>query len=242
MSGPVLGGQLVDTLGWPWIFYTNVPIALVLLVLGRAGLPDRGQLHLPPRSWLLEAGVLGTAAVTVLLATSLAVTGAWLWAGLALAAPPLVVIWRRMEVARPIVALVSAPGMGAVHVSLVATYTVLLAVQFLTPFFLTRTLETSAAVTGLTLLALPATTAALGVIAGVLADRFDHRRVALTGAVIIAAAIALLAPLSDLWAPIGLAWRLALLGSGLGLFMTPTSSLAMTIAPHHLLGVHRLLH
>ena len=29
IAGPVLGGYLCDTAGWPWVFYINVPIAAV---------------------------------------------------------------------------------------------------------------------------------------------------------------------------------------------------------------------
>jgi len=31
--GPLVGGGLVDTLGWPWIFYINIPIGVAAIVL-----------------------------------------------------------------------------------------------------------------------------------------------------------------------------------------------------------------
>jgi DHA2 family multidrug resistance protein len=33
MVGPLLGGELVDNIGWPWIFYINVPVAMFVAVL-----------------------------------------------------------------------------------------------------------------------------------------------------------------------------------------------------------------
>ena len=34
ITGPLLGGVLVDASGWPWIFYVNVPVGILGLVLG----------------------------------------------------------------------------------------------------------------------------------------------------------------------------------------------------------------
>ncbi len=38
--GPVLGGVIVDNLSWPWIFFMNVPVGLVAVVLAWAWLRD----------------------------------------------------------------------------------------------------------------------------------------------------------------------------------------------------------
>jgi EmrB/QacA subfamily drug resistance transporter len=40
VTGPLLGGVLVDNLGWEWIFFVNVPVGLVALVMTVVLVPD----------------------------------------------------------------------------------------------------------------------------------------------------------------------------------------------------------
>jgi len=66
--GPTLGGYLTENLGWPWIFYINVPIGAVAITaavvgLGRRAARPRAKLDLP--GFLLLA--VGIAAVQTML-------------------------------------------------------------------------------------------------------------------------------------------------------------------------------
>jgi EmrB/QacA subfamily drug resistance transporter len=40
IAGPLLGGVLVDSLGWEWIFFVNVPVGVVAIVLTLILVPD----------------------------------------------------------------------------------------------------------------------------------------------------------------------------------------------------------
>ena len=50
--GPPLGGFLVDTLSWRWIFYINVPIGLLGFALAWRSSTMRAKRCAPPSTWL----------------------------------------------------------------------------------------------------------------------------------------------------------------------------------------------
>ena len=54
MTGPVLGGWLVESYGWPWIFYVTVPVLVLVVVVSARALPAGERLAWPARTWLVE--------------------------------------------------------------------------------------------------------------------------------------------------------------------------------------------
>ena len=49
LVGPILGGVLVDGLGWEWIFFVNVPVGVVGFVLAVRLVPDAADPRAPVR-------------------------------------------------------------------------------------------------------------------------------------------------------------------------------------------------
>ena len=50
--GPVLGGLLVDTIGWRGVFWINIPIGLAAIALTARFVPDPGRRsHADRTSW-----------------------------------------------------------------------------------------------------------------------------------------------------------------------------------------------
>ena len=66
--GPTLGGYLTEELGWPWIFYINVPIGIVAVAAAAIGL---GRRPTRPRAKLDLAGFLMLAVAVAALQTML---------------------------------------------------------------------------------------------------------------------------------------------------------------------------
>src|SRR5262249_51084615 len=57
IAGPLLGGLIVDAAGWRWIFFVNVPIGLLAMLLSARGLPA-GERHPERRIDLLGLALL----------------------------------------------------------------------------------------------------------------------------------------------------------------------------------------
>ena len=49
LVGPILGGVLVDGLGWEWIFFINVPVGIVGFVLAARLVPEAADARAPVR-------------------------------------------------------------------------------------------------------------------------------------------------------------------------------------------------
>jgi DHA2 family multidrug resistance protein len=48
IAGPVLGGTISDNLGWSWVFFINVPVAVLLVLLAQRTLPKGDETHRLP--------------------------------------------------------------------------------------------------------------------------------------------------------------------------------------------------
>ena len=217
--GPALGGLLVTTVGWRWVFWVNVPIGVVALVAGRFLLPRTRNRHpIGSFDWL-GLGLLALAGAAGLLALSsvsglpLSVWVASLLLGAAIAAAAGFVV-RQGKARSPLVRLavlrqlpVSAGLLGAL-----CGYLALFGPLALFPQ--TRTVPPLA----LTALPLGFAVAAVG------GGRWSARTRAVAGGLVAGAAAGLLVPWpSALW--------LAVMGLGLGVFIPANNAAVMAAIP-----------
>ncbi len=77
---------------------------------------------------------------------------------------------------------------------------------------------------------------AIAPVGGYLADRWGTRPLCLLAALCVGVGLLLLVPLDTRWSLADVAWRLGLLGLGLGLFAGPNQSAIMGFAPRQVMG------
>lgn len=75
--GPLLGGWLVDTWSWHWVFYVNVPIAIVAITIISIFYRNSGQQAAGKPVDYLGATLLVTSLTTILVAVQLIGSVAW---------------------------------------------------------------------------------------------------------------------------------------------------------------------
>jgi DHA2 family multidrug resistance protein-like MFS transporter len=77
---------------------------------------------------------------------------------------------------------------------------------------------------------------AVAPLGGYLTDRWGTRPVSLLAALCVGAGLLLLVPLDTWWSLADVAWRIGLLGLGMGLFAGPNQSAIMGFAPRQVMG------
>jgi MFS family permease len=231
---------VLDTLGWHWAFWINVPIGIAGALLGWFVLPQSDRLprgeHFDWRGALLIAPAL-TGFIAVLnefhtLGPTSPILLGCLAVGIA-SAILFVLAERRSPSPLLDLQLLTKPAFLLGNLANFASYAVLFGVFFLVPFALVRLYGDSALAAGLRLSILPVMLGLIAPAGGMLYDRLGPRVPTCVGMLICIAGLALLYLFLDgnaahVWL---VTVSLAVIGVGQGLFISPNSSAIMSAAP-----------
>jgi EmrB/QacA subfamily drug resistance transporter len=232
MTGPTMGGFLLQAGGWPWIFWMNFIVGIVV-TLGVV-LIFRGpgeQRYEPFDGWGAAALLLGYPLLLVGFTfgesfgwISVRVVVSFLGAFAALSG----FVWIELHTAHPLIDVRMLKGrvLAGALLTIVLSHLIYHPIALCAPLYLQNGLGASAASAGLVLAVLPLSTALASPVSGRFADRFDASRVACAGLVVIVAGVALYAMLGLNSDMLEVAAVLALLGAGIGFFTPANQKLA----------------
>ena len=243
LVGPVAGGIVTDTLGWRWVFWLNLPVGVLALVLAAVSIPRvaRGERH---RFDLAGTALLTIATTALVLACSwagdagvlapetLAAGAVALVAGVAFA----LVERRAPEPVVPVVELRHPTVLISTMLSLVVGAGLFSVVSYV-PTYVQMVYGTSATEAGLIPIATVFGMLISSLLTGWLVSRSGrYRAFPRLGTAVGAAGLVVMAflPLGlPLWAPMAV---MGAVGLGTGAFMNLTVAIAQSAAPVSALG------
>jgi EmrB/QacA subfamily drug resistance transporter len=232
--GPSLGGVLIAGLGWRAIFFLNVPLATMALLLAHRSLPADRRV---PGTDKPGFDTLGTLLLALALgAYALAMTvgrGSFGSLNVALLVTAIVgmglFVLAEAKTASPLVrpAMVRDPELRAGLVTSALVATVMMATLVVGPFYLSRALGLGAARVGIVMAVGPLVVALTGVPAGRIVDRLGAGRMTILGLIAMGAGSALLFVIPSTFGVLGYVIPIVIITLGYASFQTANNTAVM---------------
>lgn len=231
MSGPLIGGFILHNYSWRMLFLLNLPISLTISVFGWmymvGTLPKNINKHskfdlLGSLSWII---LISLAVVLLNQPTAvhpyLKVIGT-----LGIISIAIYFIRHEIKVVEPLlpVSLLRQHYYGIAMLCSTLSFAVLFFVLILMPFYLNYVAGLSFDKIGYMMMAVPVSLFVVSPLSGRLFDRFGAKYLTSIGMSVTAVAIYLLSRISFDASLADIAWRLALLGCGQSIFLSPNSA------------------
>lgn len=243
ISGPVIGGLLISSFSWRAIFFVNVPVGIVALLLAMRNIPDtppaKGQ-RFDVAGALLMSASLFALSLALTLGQDIGFSSAPIlvaFAVSAVTAVSFVAVELRVESPMLQLHLFRSPMLSVSVISGFLAFLCVSATFFLMPFYLEGVLGFGVGTVGLLLGVAPLMMGLTSPVAGTLSDRFGVRRITLFGLVVIAAAYFGFLSLDIDTTATHYLLLAAPLGIGLGAFNSPNNSAIMGSVPPEYMGI-----
>ncbi len=235
--GPLVGGTLAQTLGWPTIFFVNVPIGVAALAVALRGVPESRRPDPPPVDWagaLLLSAVLGLVVLALLRGNDEGWSSApilALFGGAAACLLLFVLVERRRREPLLELRLLRRRTFLGVSIAAFAQAASLFSLLLYVVIYLQGVLGYAPLACGLCLLPISLAAVPPGLGAAWLAARVPIRALLSGGLVAVALGLALLtgATATDTWTSLLPAFLLG--GFGLGLLNPPLAAAAVDVVP-----------
>lgn len=240
--GPVIGGFLTSMFSWRFIFYVNIPVGLLAIILGIMCIPLLKPVT--PSAKLDYPGILFLfIALTSLIFGLNTITGPdGKTAGLALIGSVIftaIFMYRQKSAEEPLInlAIFKNRAYSFQNIDILILQLGLAGVMFLMPFYLEIIKDLPSGTAGALLLALPIGNILTGPISGKISDVIGTKKPIIIGFMISIGAMALLSTLSGTSHPYEVVMYLFILGAGAGIAYAPLNSAIMGESPEKERGV-----
>ncbi|KAB2352698.1 DHA2 family efflux MFS transporter permease subunit [Actinomadura rudentiformis] len=244
ISGPLLGGVLVDTLGWPSIFLVNVPLGLAAVAIGLRSIPesaDPAHAALDPAGQLAAVAALGSLTYGVIEARehgwSSPPTLGFLTAAVVAGALLVVLELRNPRPMLPVRLFSDARFAIANAASVALGFGANGAFFVLTVLYLQELRGHSAMATGVLLLPMTLAIMPAAVVAGRLTAAFGARRPMVLGYALTGVALAGMGVLDAGTPYLAIGALFVVAGVGQGLAITPAAAAVLEIVPRERTGI-----
>ncbi|GAA2617371.1 MFS transporter [Streptomyces axinellae] len=241
--GPMLGGVILEHFDWRWIYLPSIPVALLSLAVAAPLLTDSRAPGTRRLDWpgqitaavaisalvygVIEGGAGSFSETRVVVALALAVAS-----GIAF-----VLAERRSASPMLDLSLFRSAAFSATTLIAMITFLGLIGFFFVLSLYFGMVQRLDTLDAGYRLVVISVACLVVGAVAGRLMHRIPPR-IMITAGLLAAAAALLWLTAIDAATPFGpLAWRLALLGVGMGLVITPMTAVAVAAVPHHMAGM-----
>lgn len=239
-AGPVVGGLLLASLGWQWVFWVTVPFSAVAVVLGWLVLPRTESVVAETFDWPGALLLIPSLVLAVLALNQLSV-----WPLLSLptiacvaGAVAFLILFARRErkAAFPLIelSLFHSGGFSTGILGVALGYALLYAMLFLSSYALLHGWHNSERITGLKLALIPVAIGLMAPLGIALSHRWGLRAVGVIGMTLCLAALMTFVAIGFWFERESLAPGLTgmfVFGAGLGLFMAPNSNATIAAAP-----------